>query len=148
MRALLVTTLLVLVSYLSCEAMKLPSLREDKTDDDYEVSDEVSDEIDEVSEYSGNTFCVDWVILCNDANAANATVEDMEKDLKNAKDEDAKDILNESINWMKPISAKCNDETVQEKCKAEKEELDGGEEKVEEEEALDEGEEMVEDEKE
>jgi len=140
MRALLVTTLLVLVSYLSCEAMKLPSLREDEADD-------------EVSEYSGNTFCVDWEILCEDVGASNAGLEELEEGLGNlegsedANDEDV-DFLNDSINWMKPILLKCNDETVKEKCTKEEED---GEEKVEEEEeeeALDEGEEKVEDEEE
>ena len=126
------TTLMVLVSYLSCEAMKLPSLREDKPDD-------------EVSDYSGNMFCFDWELICSFADEANAAVEEMEKDLKNANDTDA-DILNESINWMKPILAKCGDETISKKCNGE-EELDDGEVKVEEEieEAVDEGEEKVED---
>jgi len=138
MRALLSTSLLVLVSYLSCEAMKLPSLREDTKDD-------------EVSEYSGNTFCVDWEILCEDVDASNAGLEELEEglrkleELEDANDEDA-DYLNDSINWMRPILETCDDETAVEICKKEFEE---GEEKVEEEEAaLDEGEEKVEDEKE
>jgi len=137
MRALLSTSLLVLVSYLSCEAMKLPSLREDTKDD-------------EVSEYSGNTFCVDWEILCEDVDASTKGLEELKdglrklEELEDANEED-EDFLNDSISWMEPILGKCNDETVEKKCKKEADELEEGEEKVEEEEALVEGEEKVED---
>jgi len=109
--------------------MKLPSLRGDKADD-------------EVSEYSGNTFCVDWEILCEDVDASNAGLQELEAAFDNDKDTDAE----EGINWMKPILLKCDDETAKETCKKEEVELEEGEEKVEEEEeALVEGEEKVED---